>query len=72
MLSHDRHASIKLWGLDHSSHFDYGVRGTRPHEVSEYGESVYKHKLDQSTAVGPLMHGNSARTATSIGGRADR
>ena len=26
MLSHDRHASIKLWGLDHSSLFDYGVR----------------------------------------------
>ena len=27
MLSHDRHISIKLWSLDHSSLFDYGVRG---------------------------------------------
>ena len=26
MLSHDRHPSIKLWALDHSSLFDYRVR----------------------------------------------
>ena len=26
MLSHDRHASIKLWKVDHSPHFDYRVR----------------------------------------------
>ena len=41
MLSHDRHASIKLWGLDHSSLFDYGVRA-RQHER----ELTWLHALD--------------------------
>ena len=35
MLSHDRHISIKLYSVDHSSYFDYGVRRRpRPHALA--------------------------------------
>ena len=53
MLSHDRHISIKLWSVDHSSLFDYRVRaGAR----------------ERSTAVltrdAPLVHHAQNTTGT--------
>ena len=51
MLSHDRHISIKLWSVDHSPLFDYGVRPralrAMVHSAQDLGTGVVSDRVSQ-------------------------